>query len=54
MLFGWQLLAAAAEMVASTKVVQKLGRFRATAIAGNDLTASCLYTAGVCIAVVRD
>ncbi len=25
-----------------------LGEWRATAIAGNDISASCLYTAGIC------
>ena len=30
-----------------------LGNFRATAICGNDITGSCLYTAGLCVATVR-
>jgi amino acid transporter len=29
-----------------------LGTFRATAICGNDITGSCLYTAGLCVATV--
>ncbi len=29
-----------------------LGNFRATAICGNDITGSCLYTAGLCVATV--
>jgi hypothetical protein len=33
-------------------ISERLGRLKATAIGGNDLTASCLYTAGVCIQVV--
>ena len=30
----------------------ELGTVRATAICGNDITGSCLYTAGLCVATV--
>jgi hypothetical protein len=32
----------------TTKPDHLLGEWRATAIAGNDISSSCLYTAGIC------